>query len=377
MILLSSLTLFLSFNSCTKKASTEKDLTKSDRELIEKAIKKSQDPFSFSQTLNIQGKGYYGDISGSKVLVDKNKNLQRGINERSTCPELGDSEFSQEFVSIKRELTCGQGYRFEIKYKVTTEFYPINGISSTQFSFGRIRLKNSSGTVTYITPNDKRNMLISIKNNGVVDINSLGEDLNEFEIVYRTEYISESAFSSAASIEPMLFLYTDCANYPTMTIAFSPQQSTIGVAQNSQPCLRVDKINFMGGGGYDAMIWGANGRNTMILLCGCGTGDPTGTSSCYPSGYVFPTKQEIWYKNSSGTAWNKFYFMSYVTFLNTQTEFILPTDFFKIPISINQANGMPSSGVVEVKYRNHGLDEDANSCTTAPDDTWVYETWYF
>lgn len=374
LIFISGFLFTLLFSSCKRRDVAQDKLSKEDKELIVKAISQSQESFILDQPVYLSGKGFYSDISGNKVMVDENVNLERGIAEKSTCPELGDAEFSQEFVSIKREFTCSQGYRFEIKYKVRTEFYPLESIHSAQFSFGRIRLKNSSGTVTYITPNDKRNKVMSIKNNGVVAINSLGEDLNEFEIIYRTEYISQAVFSAAAAIEPMLFLYTDCLNYPTMTIAFSPQQSSVGVGHNALPCLRVDKINFVGGGGYDGLIWGANGGSSLILLCGCGN---SGSTACYPDGYVFPSQQEIWFKNKDGV-WTEFRFMRFSDFSIVKSKYILPADVLKIPIALYQSQGgLPANGIVEVKYRNIGLSAGGQPCETEPADTWIYEVWYF
>ena len=348
-------------NGCKKSPSSTESENERD-ELLEIYKKKlANESKTFTQELNIEGKGFYGDIDGNRIT---------GINPpgfgilASSCPEVGESEFDQVFVSLTSELTCGTGYRFQVKYKITSEFYPVMSVSSTQFSFGRIRLKNSSGTIIYTTPFAERAPLLSIQNNGVVGQNSVGADLNEFIITYRTGYVSESTFNNATSLEPMFFVYTDCTNYPTQQIPFSAQQSASGSQQNTLPCLRIDKVYFNPRMGMTP----ASLSGTNPCLCGPG---------CFPSGYVFPNKQSIEFKNSNNE-WKPFFLkINGLAQPGVSTQNINYWDVFYIDVQKTVIEHGLVTGNVQVRFRNnHNVSANGGPCVTQPDGTYVVETWY-
>ena len=185
----------------------------------------------------------------------------------------------------------------------------------------------------------------------------------EFVVSYRTEYISSTDFSNAVAIEPNLFAYTDCSSYPTISIAFSPQQSAIGSQQNSLPCSRVDKV-----------YWNPSDGTTPPSLLGC---DVIG-ASCFPWGYVFPDKQEIQFKNSSNV-WKAFYLkINGLGQPGVEQSLINYWDVWYIDVSASQSSNGLVPGNVQVRYRNNHMGSTTNGgpCVTQPTDTWIYETWY-
>ena len=128
------LTCFI-FYSCSKQDNI-KDQNDSQNEL--KNLFKNK-PLSQIQILNLDGKGFYSDLKGAKI--EYKSVMQNGRTTGTSCPDPGDSEFSQTFISMEREFTCNIGYRFVVNYKIISEFYLLNSIRSSNFSGGRIRLK--------------------------------------------------------------------------------------------------------------------------------------------------------------------------------------------------------------------------------------------
>ncbi len=354
-ICLGSILLFGIFlNSCKRNSLSTKEVERAELLNVYKEKLKNES-FGFAQQLNKKGKGYYGDLNGN-IITKSLGIVNRGAT--TSCPETGESEFEQEFVSMWNEYTCNVGYRFNITYKITSEFSPIMQLSSTQYSFGRIRMKNSGGTVIYTTPQADRSKLLSIVDGGVVGQNSYGADLHEFTINFRTEYISESVFQNAATIEPLLFIYTDCANYPTQQISFTPQQSASGTQQYNQPCARVDKV-----------YWNPSNNPTPPSLSGA---DPCLCfGGCLPYGYTFPDKQVIEFKNSDND-WKPFYL--YVNGMGNpslERGEINYWDVFYIDVSTTVSQNKLVIGWVQVRYRNK-----CGSSYTLPLDTYAYASWY-
>ena len=191
----------------------------------------------------------------------------------------------------------------------------------------------------------------------------MSEDLNEFIVSFRTEYINESQFNSAVAIEPNLYAFTDCSSYPTISIAFSPQQSAIGYQQNSLPCTRIDRV-----------YWNLSSSPTPPNLAGA---NPSG-SSCFDYGYVFPHKQEVQFKNNSGV-WKSFYLhVNALSNPGVETSLINYWDTWYIDMSLTQSNNGLVPGNVEVRFRNNhmGSSSSGGPCVTQPNDTWFYEIWY-
>ncbi len=346
----------VTFYSCKKTATNEtKELTDLS-EFYKQKLK--TEPQSFTSIVNIKGKGYYGDIDGNKISVVP------GQLNRTSCPDPGSSEFSQILVSITSEFTCGTGYRFVVQYKITSEFYPLLNNGSGLLSKGRIKLVNSSGGQVYITPTSTVNPVLTIQNNGVVGQNSNLDDLNEFLVTYRSEIISEATYNLSTAVQSNLTCYTDCTNYATLNIGFSTQQQVTGSQQNTQPCLRIDKV-----------YWSPRNGSTPPSLAGA---DPIG-SNCFPYGYIFPNKQEIEFKNGSGV-WKRFYL--YFQGLNQPgTEDLNMINYFDVwYIDVTRSqnfNGLVP-GNVQVRYRNNHMGSNSNGgpCVTQPTGTYITETWY-
>lgn len=357
-IIASATLLFFSifaFYGCKKTANNESKEQDNLAEIYRQKLR--NEPSTSTITVNLPGKGYYGDINGNRIAVTQ------GIASRpdgSSCPDPGNSEFEQELVSITKEFTCNVGYRFVVQYKITSEFYPLLTNSSGQQSKGRIRLLNSSGVQVYITPTSSINPILSIQNNGVVGQNSNGDDMNEFLVTYRSEIISEATYNLAASVQSNLTCYTDCLNYATLIIGFSPQQQVEGYTQNTMPCLRVDKV-----------FWSPRNGSTPPSLAGC---NPVG-SLCFPYGYVYPAKQEVQYKNNQNQ-WIPFHLTHFINQTGTQMSLIDYWDVWYIDVTSCQTAGL-TTGNVQVRYRNnHNVNANGGPCVTQPNGYWVTETWY-
>ncbi|HUC83316.1 MAG TPA: hypothetical protein VMR70_20565 [Flavisolibacter sp.] len=309
---------------------------------------------SFTQIVNLPGKGYWADLNGKQLF------RRSIIGARTTaCPDPGEDYPEQAIHSVKREYTCAQGFRLEVKYDVTLAYTPELANNAGTKSFGRVRLKNGSTTIwPTTTPVPKYNVL-SIDVIGSAGTDPNGLPLTTYRVTFRSEYIPESTFNASTTMETYLSVYTDCDDYPTFVIPYSSQQSVATDQANSLPCARIDKV-----------YWGPKVGSTPPYVTGC---HPLITS-CFPSGYVFPHRQEIQFKNGSGS-WVPF--ALYVNGLgnaSVNTGLISIFDVFYIDVS---KNGLVA-GNVQVRYRNNHESGTGNGapCTTAPDDTWVYETWY-
>ena len=349
----------IAFYSCKKNERNEPKV-ETDLKTLYKEKLKGQ-PISITQVVNLPGKGYYGDINGNKVTLPPGIHKGNSTN-GSSCPGPGDSEFSNDLVSITSEYTCNVGYRYVVTYRLTSEFYPQMTNGSGTPSKGRIKLLNGS-TQVYITPTTTINPVLTITNNGVVGVNSNGDDMNEFIITYRSEIISEATVNSATAIQSNLTCYTDCSNYATLNIAFSSNQSVPTGQQVSSPCLRVDKVWFNPTSG-----------GTPCNLAGC---DPIG-SGCFPYGYVYPEKQEVEFKNGSG-AWKNFYLrINGLGQPGVETGLINYSDVWYIDVSASSSNNGLVTGNVQVRYRNKQVTNGLNGgpCVSQPDGTYVTETWY-
>jgi len=340
------------FYGCKKNISMEQEMAKTDLVQIFKE-KLRNTPSSSIEIINAKGKGYYGDLYGNKIVGGFGITQQN----QSSCPDPGDSEFSQELVSITREYTCNVGYRFLVKYKIISEFTPQLTNGGSLFSRGRIKLVNGVGTQVYITSTSTINQVSSIVNNGTAGTNSNGDPMYEFIIQYRSEVINESTYNLSAAVQSNLTCYTDCSNYATLNIGFSSQQQTSGSQQNTQPCLRVDKV-----------YWNPRNGSTPPYLAGC---DPVG-SSCFPYGYVYPQKQEIEFLNSSGE-WKNFYlYQGGDSTLAISTPLINYWDLFKINVGKTNSNAGLAPGNIQVRYRNKQTGSQNGGPCVGP---WIIETW--
>ncbi len=350
LILLCGITVF---NSCKK--NKEAEIIPESKDLVEFYKQKLKDePTRITQELNLAGKGYYSDLNGNRIT---SINLGVGRSTSSTCPNPTESEYDQVLLSATRDFFCGVGYTYEIKYKITSEFTPLLTTGPSTYSFGRIRLKNSSGTVIYTTSFANRNPMLSIVNNGIVGQNSNGDDLTEYVLTYRTEQISSTIFNTATSMESMFSAYTDCPNYAIIQVPFSSSQAVSTTAQNSLPCSRVDKVYF-------------NPRNGSTPPSVAGV-NVTG-SSCFPYGYVFPAKQSIEFRVGNTTTWKPFsLFTIGASGTSSPIQFINYWEAKYIDVTSSQTLNGLIPGNVQVRYRNDNTSASP-SCTSA---SYVFETW--
>ena len=351
------------FYSCKKTATDEAN---PQSELLESFKKKYKDePISSTYILNMKGTGYYGDINGNRINIIPG---QSNRSDGTSCPEPGSSEISQIIFSMTRERVCGLWSRFVVQFKVVSEFYPQMTNGSGLPSKGRIKLLNSSGVQVYITPASTINPVISIQNNGVVGHTSDPtdpHDLNEFIITYRSENIPESIYSQSASVQSNLFCYTDCTNYPTITIPFSSQQQVLNAQWDLLPCSRIDRVYWNQSTGLGASTGGCNYV----------------PSSCFPPNYVFPDKQEIQiYANG---LWQPIQLWRSASGGGTEQPAIVglisPIDVWFISMTgYTGGSSTISAGTYSVRYRNNhtGSTSNGGPCVTQPDPTWITESWY-
>ena len=362
-LLLAAVVIFsglLFFNSCSKTESEKPDYVKINSDLIELLKQKvKNEPPNPVEILNLKGKGYYGDINGDKIIIKSNGSA---ITNGTSCPDPGSSEIEQELVSIEREYTCGVGYRFLVTYKIISEFYPVVG-TSPNFSGGRVRLKNASNVTIHTTPLAK---LILPITGTVVGVNAFGNDLNEFKLTYRTDIVSESIYNSATSIQPNLFAYTDCPNYPTIVLPYTSVQSTVGGQHTTQPCLRIDKAYFVNSSGVGASVAGFDAT----------------PGTCFPFGYVLPDKHEIQiYVNNQ---WQQINLWKYDASLPPPNKKFLTADGKITPwdiwyIDMNNYLGIPSTisnGTYQVRYRNKQISGNGSPCSSQQNETWIVESRY-
>ncbi len=347
----------IAFYSCKKTATNESRIETDLKEFYKQKLK--DQPTSNTQIVNLPGKGYYGDINGNRITLLPGKG---NSTDATSCPGPGDSEFVNDLLSISTEYTCNVGYRFVVTYRITSEFYPQMTNGGSLPSKGRIKLLNGA-TQVYITPTSTVNPVLTIQNNGVVYLNSNGDDMNEFIVTYRSEIISISTFNSATAIQCNLTCYTDCTNYATLNIAFSSNQSIPTSTYATLPCSRVDKV-----------FWNPRNGATPPSLAGC---DPIG-SGCFPFGYVFPEKQEVEYLNGSGV-WKKFWlYTAGLPWPSTQPAYITRLDVFYIDVTKSASVDGLVPGNIQVRYRNVQVTSGLNGgpCVTQPTGTYVQETWY-
>lgn len=335
------------FNGCKKDDKQQE--TQNDIERIRAEVRKQ--PFAATSVVNLQGKGFYGDIDGNPVTITHSGKSTNGMSTMGAgCPDPGDETPAQTLVYASIETLCGQGYVVEVAYDLTLVYSPVltNG---TVASFGRIRLKDASGTVIWptVAPLPKYNV-VSIENRGEAGLDPFGLMQTTYRVTFRSDIIAESTFSGAVTMEPYLFTYTDCPNIPTFICPFNTYQYVATALFSQTPCNRTDKVYYNGSsGGPDPSISGIANN----LYCS--------------SGYQFPTSQEIVFLNSTGD-WVPFYLygISYVG--TTPRNVISSLDIVYIDVAQTVANSSLVRGNVKVKYRN----QMSSGCSSG----WVYDTWY-
>jgi hypothetical protein len=251
-------------------------------------------------------------------------------------------------ISISSEFTCGQGFLITVEYYVSVLYnlVAVNPSNSAQLSRGRLRLKNGGGTVIY----NNTNIPLSSSNIQNVGTDPSDATLTRFKITFTTAFIDETTYANSASAEPGAFIYTDCANVPTVTVPYSSSQATSTTANYTTPCTRYDKVYYNPAqGGMGASVAGVNASG------GCGIW-----------GYVYPDQHHIQYKNSS-SVWVD---MPFIFYGSTATGFIANWDVW----FIDRSGALSSVGNYDVRYRNKETNTGNGGPCESPD--WAYEVWY-
>lgn len=337
------------FYSCKKsetKTSSEQSITK------EEAIAKIKNqlkgkPIETTYNLNLPGRGYYSDENGNQIDLNTIKQQRSSY----TCPPPDDDYFSTELISITSQYTCGQGYEITVKYYISVLYNLVasNPNNSSQLSKGKLRLKNSSGTVIY----NNTNVPISSSN-----IENLGMDpsdinLTKFRITFTTPYIADVTYGNSSVAEPAAFIYTDCSNVPSISLPYSSSQSVSTTGNYTLPCTRYDKVYYNpAGGGTPASVAGVNAG-----------------SGCSIYGYVYPDQQRIQFLNTSVTP-NVWTDMPFVLYGSTATGYIANWDVW----FIDRTGLLAPVGNYQIRY--HNKENNTSYGGLCESSGWVYETWY-
>lgn len=312
--------------------------------------KLKNEPFSFTQVVNLKGKAPYLDSNGNKISFKTPTNPDGQL---VSCIQPDNSEYRFEFVSISTGYRCGYGYKFGVKMKVISEFNLVITDMQGMVSNGRLRFRNATGAVIYTTPSLR---VESITLNGVVGHNSAGDDLNEFIIEYSTDEVAGYYYNLSASVQPSMVLYTDCQQMSTIFTGSNITPLPVSAASmTTNPCLRTDKI-------YWNPRSSSNPRPSVA-------GTNTMFNQCYPPTYIYPDYHEIMYKGADD---NWYHFRLFVNFLNMPSRDTIGlkwNQIFYIDVP-NCPNLTP--GFVQVMYRNIMGTPQNHTCESA----WVYETWY-
>lgn len=357
--------LFALLNGCKKTKTDDVQSHEAEIEAIKAKFKNA--PIGTKYELNLPGKGYYGDINGNRIIPGSIKRTEY------FCPgDPSEDEFEQQLNSTYNEFTCGQGFKVTVTYEVKV-WYNLeydNPNNSSQISKGRLKLYNSSNQVVW------SNTSIPISNIALTGTEPYPggglPDYNVYEVTFTTGYIDEATYNSSANAKPSLFMYTDCADVPTINIAYSSQQIVPTTGNYTVPCSRIDKVWFVPNpGGSAASVLG------VIAV-----------STCNIYGYIYPDQHEIEIDAGAGFEpirlwkYNPAYYPGgpYPQKIYNYTGVIGKTDVWYIEMTgyDDGAGGTTtiSAGTYPVHYRNIQLTTYGGSCNTEPNGTWVSENWY-
>ncbi len=323
------LLLFLLILFACKKANQQNEIgleqTIQERslDLLKKKIEK--DGRNYEMAHNVKVASYAVDQNENRLSA---KDLKSHKNTRlfSSCVDVnGDPIFGFDetvLESCTAYYQCGSGYQITTSWLLTTPL-PL----TTTGTKGKIRLKNTSGTITYtnlnITP---------------VTITALSQTNLNFpaDIVYRvtfiSPYIEEATFQGAVILENAALLATTCSQGPQAISYLSSYVLYIGTIFTS-PCLRVDlvSINPPSSGFYGG-------------IAGCNAG-----ATCnWQYGYILPNTQDVEFTAVSGGAVNRTVNIrnfAALTIVPVTASANLPTD--------NSIHIYLYSGTYTIRYRNN------------------------
>lgn len=227
------------FDSC-KKNDTNKSLT-DQKSIEERSINALKERYKFESreinfTVNAKGQGMYTDINGNPIDWSKARTSDFACYDPADDAN-GDLTPIVALNSVTINFTCSGDYFIGGDWTISTPYQLLhqNPNNSTQYSKGRLRLKNSSGTFYYVDGA----MSALFTQTGTETIN--GVDRYVYNIKTQSSAISGTTFSSAVLVQLGGFFYTDCPDVPSITIAYSNTYSK-DLSNTNNLCKRTDKI---------------------------------------------------------------------------------------------------------------------------------------
>lgn len=241
--------------------------------------------------------GFYINKNGLEIPIIKQHSGIQSVNSCSfdcnTASDPSDLDLVYTLDYVQRFFYCGSTTGSEItatwQISVPYTIYPENQVNSTLKSKGRMRFKNSSGTI-----------LISNTNLQPINITSNGADPYcssnfLYTVTYKWSGVADSYFSSGNTLECSLFAYNNCDltgnNYLTSWVSAAVFPN--GSGTYALPCSRIDKV------------WVNPSTGTSSSQCATAAGAYI-TCPSYPSGFTTTTSQQVEYRirdNSSSYRW--------------------------------------------------------------------------
>ncbi len=211
LIVSGSLFLFFSFFFSCKKANQE-DANSNDHTIQQKSMdllkkKIEQDGRSFLMASNVKTESYAVDENVNRVSIRDLKD-RKNAREMTTCDDgNGDPIFGFDesvLESCSAYYLCGSGYQVTSSWLITTPM-PLTATGSK----GRIRLKNSSGTITYTNTNITPVSLTALSQ---TNSNFPGDVV--YRVTYTSAFIDQTTFQGAVNLENGALVATSCSQGP-------------------------------------------------------------------------------------------------------------------------------------------------------------------
>lgn len=288
--------------------------------------------------MNVPTKGYASDNEGNPI-VKANQiapgNSQRTLTDPSVCADPASYVDNAAITSVQVVYVCGSGYKFTIKWRISTYFTLVttNPINSTQLSRGRIQLKNNSGVNVY------QNLTIT-----PVTLTNVGTDPTDpsatlYDFSYTTPFISSTVMNQTVTINNAYYIFTDCGSNDARSTAFTPVNA-LATTQVTTPCARVDDVQIIPQSpapGFNGYISGSD----PSFACG--------------DTYTHNTTSYVQYRKKPSTTWLKLpmYEAGNPTVRTTGQIYYWEVLYLNLP-----------TGTYEFKWQNtYG---NPNTCTNAP-----------
>ena len=305
---------------------------------------------------NMQTKGYLVDSAGNRLRWNSNGRNTNVV----PCVDPGDPDdvgYTVTLQSITSTYTCSSGTSYKETWIIRS---PYNLVQQSPFnpnnqSYGRLRIRNSSNTVVFTSPNYSPVTISS----PITD--PTNPDRYQYTVTFTTGSLSQSTINSGNSYEHRLQVYTDCSQ---QSVAIGVQLSTTSnIGETTPPCQKLDKIALNGPPqpGYFpyARIYGCN-----AVACSGYSNNPD----------ALPNGHEVQWRNVGDndadwryTNWQNSYTSSqYIgdpvtgtagSIANADVQYISPNRLFAEKVSggpytsSTQLTAFPAA-TIEMRYRN-------------------------